>query len=74
MIRHQTENDKSNKDLVRLESVWGTRHRKVDDFHRAQNGDHLLVPYECDLCVFRKLKGCNPNMGRPQDDLLLASI
>ena len=27
------------------------------DFHEARNGDHTICPFECDVCIFRKLRG-----------------
>jgi hypothetical protein len=38
----------------------------------ARDGDHLLVPFECDLCIFRKLKSRNPIPGDQEDLLMLA--
>jgi hypothetical protein len=40
----------------------------------ARDGDHMLVPFECDLCIFRKLKSRNPLPGNQQDTLLLACL
>lgn len=40
----------------------------------ARNGDHLLTPFQCDLCVFRNLKLRNPLHINPRDDLLLCCI
>jgi hypothetical protein len=37
----------------------------------GRDGDHLLTPFQCDLCVFRNLKHCNPGDGDP---LLMACI
>jgi hypothetical protein len=37
----------------------------------ARDGDHLITPLQCDLCVFRNLKGRNPTT---QDDFLMACI
>ena len=37
-------------------------------------GDHLLIPFECDLCIFRKLKKMNPLLESTRDNLLLACI
>ncbi len=37
----------------------------------ARNGDNLITPFQCDLCVFRNLQGCNPTS---QDEFLLACI
>ena len=33
-----------------------------------------MVPFECDICVFRKLKGQNPDLKNPADSLLLSCI
>jgi hypothetical protein len=44
------------------------------DLHRhlhARDGDHLVSPFQCDLCVFRNLKGRNAGS---HDKLLLACI
>ena len=39
----------------------------------ARNGDHLMIPFQCELCHFRNLKGCNPrNIG--VDFLLIRTI
>jgi len=37
----------------------------------ARDGDHLITPFQCDLCVFRNLQGRNPTF---QDDFMLACI
>jgi hypothetical protein len=50
----------------------GKKHRAPDDFLVGRNGDHLLIPFECDLCVFRKLYGRNPVPAAPQDVLVQA--
>ena len=44
------------------------------DYLKARDGDSILVPFECDLCVFRKLRQDNPVSSNPHDDLLLACI
>lgn len=43
-------------------------------YHHARDGDHLITPFECDTCIFWKLKARIPNRNSPQDDLLLACI
>merc|ERR1712071_640350 len=62
------------KDQSRLQKVWKTAHRKSDEFKHGRNGDHILVPFECDQCIFWKLKGCYPNHSNYQDKLLLDCI
>jgi hypothetical protein len=60
-------------DADRMGNVWrldpGDRHK----FQKARMGDHLMVSFECDLCVFRKLFGRNP-MDREQDERAVATI
>jgi hypothetical protein len=58
----------------RLQVAWGKMHLPDDEFHSARNGDHCMVPFECDLCIFRKLKRRSPDLTNPGDDLLLACI
>ena len=40
----------------------------------ARNGDHLIIPYECPLCVFRILRGHSPSSFSVADKLLLDCI
>lgn len=40
----------------------------------ARAGDHLLVPFQCDLCSFRNLTLRNPSDASPQDTFLLCCI
>lgn len=28
----------------------------------AKKGDHLMISFQCKLCQFRNLKGCNPGI------------
>jgi hypothetical protein len=55
-----------------MRQAWGKR--ASNDFLVARDGDHLLVPFECDLCIFRKPQGCNPILTNPQESLLTACI
>ena len=75
---HKSEDLKSKerdpKDSARLESRWGKRGQKEDDFLKARDGDSLMVPFECDLCIFRKLRRENPKAQSPSDQLLLLCI
>ena len=59
---------------ARLETTWGDRHRRKDEYLVGRNGDDLLIPFECDTCVFRKLRGHDPDTGNNMDTLLLACI
>jgi hypothetical protein len=57
-----------------MTAAWGKKQRSVDDYLVARNGDHLMVPFECDLCIFRKLRHRTPIAADPVDDLLVACI
>jgi hypothetical protein len=43
-------------------------------YRHARDGDHLLTPFQCDLCMFRNLQHRNPIPQNHQDDLLLCCI
>jgi hypothetical protein len=43
-------------------------------FRVARDGDHLLTPFQCDLCCFRNLQRRDPVIGLAKDDLLLCCI
>ena len=58
----------------RMQTVWKTKLRNPSDFHVGRKGDHLMTPFECDLCIFRKLRKEDPRVGNPVDDLLLGVI
>jgi hypothetical protein len=60
------QNERNPKDVARVEKAWGRKSPKKDDYIRARNGAHLMVPFECDACIFRKL--------RKSDELLLACV
>ena len=60
--------------MERLQEAWESRHQSEADFNHARNGDHLLIPFECTLCVFRKLKRREPMSCNPQDTLLKECI
>lgn len=40
----------------------------------ARNGDHLLTPFQCDLCCFRNLQHRDPIPSLAKDNLLLCVI
>ena len=53
---------------------WGAKGKELRDYQEAREGDALLTPFECDLCVFRRLRGKDPVLGRQQDRFLLDLI
>ena len=44
------------------------------NFKVGRDGDHTLIPFECDTCIFRKLKRRNPEEDTAEDRLLLGCI
>jgi hypothetical protein len=68
------EREKEPRDRARLAKAWGKRHQAADAYLTARDGDHTLVPFECDLCIFHKLQGESPKEGNPIDGLLLGCI
>ena len=62
------------QDRSRLQSAWSSKHYNVSDYCKARNGDHILTPFECDLCIFRKLRKVNPDYNNYSDKLLLGCI
>lgn len=68
------ENENEDEDTMRLQEAWADKHRDPLAFLQARDGDHLHIPFEYDLCVFRKLKGVNPHLENPEHSLLLDCI
>jgi hypothetical protein len=68
------QNEKNPRDTAKVEKAWGRKNPKKGDSLRARNGDHFLAPFECDICIFWKLKMSDLSLRDPQDDLLLACI
>lgn len=64
----------TNVENPRLEAAWAGRVRPKNSFNFARRGDHLVIPFECDDCIFVKLRGKLPDMSSPQDRLLLGTI
>jgi len=64
----------SEENKIRLEKLWKKFHQKRDDFLKARNGDHLMVPFECDDCVFWKITKRSPSTANQADKLLLECI
>lgn len=62
-------------DRDRLELAWGSLQKQKTEFTQAREGDHLMVPFECDYCIFQKLRGKEqPNDQLIKDKLLMACI
>lgn len=75
MKRVEYEDSKlSKEEKMRLDAAWKKKHRRPDDFLKARNGDHLLVPFECDHCIFYKIRGVVPLLEKESDRNLLSYI
>ena len=61
-------------DEDRLTNLWRTTERDTKAFRQARPGDHLLVTFQCDVCIFRKLRLTEPCPNNPVDENLLACI
>ena len=75
VVEDTKELGRDKRDEVRIEKSWGRKKAKTKrDFLEGRDGDHLLVPFECDLCVFRKLRKTDPSPSSQSDILLMAVI
>jgi hypothetical protein len=62
-------------DQNRLEVSWGNLQKPKAEFEHARDGDHLMVPFECDICIFQKLRNQEgPDINVYKDRLLMACI
>jgi len=41
---------------------------------KARDGDSFLISFECDRCIFLKLRGSLPSLSDPSDQLLMGII
>ena len=55
-------------------NIWYKKEEDKDRYLYGRAGDHLMCPFQCDLCIFRLLKKSDPIRGSPEDVFLLASI
>jgi hypothetical protein len=63
----------NDSDVDRMGNVWRLDPGDLHKFQKARMGDHLMVAFECDLCVFRKLFGRNP-IDQAKDNKAVATI
>ena len=64
----------SEEHQARMELQWGKRGERKESYLVGRNGDHLMCPFECDTCIFRKLKGRDSKSSSESDNLLLEFI
>ena len=57
----------------RFDEKWRS---KVDKgkYRTGREGDHIIAPFECEICVFIKLKNRHPHKGSKEDRLLSETI
>jgi hypothetical protein len=62
-------------DEDRLLAGWKIKTSDKNRYSEARDGDDLLVPFECDFCIFCKVTGrvCTPDT-MPSDDHLMSCI
>ena len=73
-IMNQMLREKLMEESDRLVSSWDPLLQDESEYLTARNGDHLMAPFECDFCIFSKLKHRSPLEHNTQDTLLLAMI
>ena len=61
------------EDEGRFEKVWNAQWEE-NQYKTARDGDHLITPFECDRCIFVKLKKRLPIPGDESDEKLFACI
>ena len=55
-------------------NLWRRKAISDKDYEEARDGDHLMTPFQCDLCIFRRIKGVNPDTNSHSDKLTLSYI
>jgi len=53
---------------------WGEKTPNPKDYNEGRNGDHIITPFECDICIFHKLQKREPVIQSQRDRLLLSVI
>jgi hypothetical protein len=61
-------------DEDRILSGWTPQRSDFGRFTSARNGDNLMVPFECDFCVFGKLFDRAPDMANNKDGFAMGCI
>ena len=57
----------------RFDEKWNSRLDK-QKYRTGRDGDHILAPFECEICIFIKLKKRYPRKGSREDRLLSETI
>jgi hypothetical protein len=69
-----TEGVTDSDDLERLQAAWKGRHQPAEQYTHGRDGDNLITPFECDVCIFRKLRRHLPDTTSLVDCRLLECI
>ena len=72
--RNHTEASENNVERLERVTAWKSKKQHLEDYKEGRNGDSLMTPFECDVCIFRKLKGREFNLKNSKDTLLLDLI
>ena len=72
----QNKGDEEDENRLGVPDAWFRKTGDVNKYCYAREGDHLMTAFECDFCIFRKLKqgGGAPRPGCEIDALLMAHI
>jgi hypothetical protein len=57
-----------------LQTCWGSPHLHSSEFCVGRDGYHLMILFECDTCVVRKLEQRSPQYDFPPDKKFLEVI
>ena len=72
--RKDTVVDAGYKERAKRSKMWKSKTRLPTDYKEARNRDSLLTPFECDICIFSKLQGSDPEWSAQRDLFLLDLI
>ena len=73
-IAGESQSEIEEEDEDRMQSGWTSKKVDAGRFRTARNGDDLLVPFECDFCIFGKLYHYKPDVRNPEDVYSMACI
>lgn len=71
--RYETDDADEEEDLG-MEPLPQDLEDQSKEFVRARAGDHLMCPFQCDLCHFRNMTGCDPNESLASDFVTMRAI
>jgi hypothetical protein len=59
-----------------MDARWRRNHKTRKELYLVdQRGDHLVISFECDLCIFRNLRDQSaPDLTNPINSLLMLSV